>query len=194
MSDWDTGRLIYLAVMGVMVVGWFFTQSRRNMNRTLQQAILWILLFGGIVGLYGLKDDLRLQVMPSTAAQRASEEAITLKRARDGHFYANLKINGQNVEFVVDTGATNMVLSRDDARKVGIDPASLAFIGTANTANGPVRTARTKAEKVEFGTRTDANVTVWVNKGEMFGSLLGMDYLRRFSSIEIAGTEMILRW
>lgn len=186
------GRLIYLVLLGLVIGGWFFAQNRKHLNRTLQQAILWVFLFSGVILLYGLKDDLRQQIMPRATLQQADSTRVALKRAADRHFYATLRINGENVVFVVDTGATDIVLSSADARRVGIDLENLAYIGVANTANGEVRTARVKLDVVELGEFTDRRVTAWVNKGDMDMSLLGMAYLSRYSRLEISGDTLFL--
>ncbi|NOX74376.1 MAG: TIGR02281 family clan AA aspartic protease [Alphaproteobacteria bacterium] len=185
------GRLIYVVLLLVIVGGWFFAQNRQKLNKNLQQAILWGFLFAGAVLLYGVKDDLRQQISPRAAVQTENGQII-LRRASDLHFYASLKINGQDIEFIVDTGASDMVLSRQDAIKVGLDPAKLVYFGSAQTANGAVKTARVKLDSVTFGGVTDTSVTAFVNDGEMFGSLLGMSYLSRFSRLEIAGDRLIL--
>jgi aspartyl protease family protein len=187
----STGRLIYVVILLVIVGGWFFAQNRQKLNQNLQQAILWLFLFAGAVLLYGVKDDLRQQISPRAAVQSENGQII-LRRAQDSHFYANLKINGQDIEFIVDTGASDMVLSREDAIKVGLDPAKLVYFGAAQTANGAVKTARVKLDSVDFGGVTDRRVTAFVNDGDMFGSLLGMSYLSRFSRLEIAGDRLIL--
>lgn len=192
MDGFQIGNLVYLIVLMLLVAGWFFAQNRQSLNRTLQQAILWLFLFAGVVVLYGLKDELRLQVMPQASVQSQAGNVITLRRASDRHFYASLKINGQNIDFVVDTGATHMVLSRQDAATAGIDPGDLVYLGSAETANGTVRTAPVRLDEVRFGTRTDRNVQAWVNDSEMAGSLLGMSYLSRFQRIEISGDAMRL--
>ncbi len=192
MDETSVGHLIYLVLLGLMVVGWFFAQNRQRLNKTLQQMVLWALLFGGVIVLYGLKDELRLQVMPQASVQRVDDGKIVLKRAADRHFYARLVINGADVVFVIDTGATDMVLSRQDASKVGIDAENLVYFGSAQTANGQVKTARVRLDEVRFGDITDRGVTAWVNDGEMGGSLLGMSYLSRFARLEIQGDTLIL--
>lgn len=185
------GRLIYLVLLGVVIGGWFFAQNRQKLNKTLQQAILWVFLFAGAVVLYGLKDSLRSGLMPHQAVQ-ISGNKIELTRSADRHFYATLKINGVPILFVIDTGATNLVLSRQDARRVGINPENLIYFSTAQTANGVVRTARVRLKSVQFGNFTNRNVPAWVNDGQMDGSLLGMSYLSLFSKIEISGNTMTL--
>ncbi len=192
MQEPDFGRLIYLVLLGTVIAGYFFAQNRDRLGKVMQQAILWVFLFAGIIVLYGLKDDLKQQILPQAYVQTNETGQIILKRAKDQHFYATLEINGQNVVFVIDTGATDMVLNQPDAERVGIDPDKLVFIGTAQTANGRVNTARVKLDTVTFGDVTDERITAWVNDGDMGGSLLGMSYLSRFSKLEISGDKLLL--
>jgi len=77
-------------------------------------------------------------------------------------------------------------------RRLGFDLGTLVFAGQSQTANGVVRTARVQLVDVRLGPFLDPRIGAYVNEGEMDGSLLGMDYLGRFS-IEIAGDRMILR-
>ena len=89
-------------------------------------------------------------------------------------------------------GATGIVLSRRDAASIGIDPDGLAYLGTAQTANGRVATAGVRLGLVKFGTFTDTNVPARVTEGGLGSSLLGMSYLDRFANIAIAGDTMTL--
>ena len=115
-----------------------------------------------------------------------------MPRGFDGHFYLVLKLNGKAVEFVVDTGASEVVLTKEDAARAGLDLDDLVYTGRAFTANGPVRTAPARIAKVDLSGITDTNLRVSVNEGEMDGSLLGMTYLRRFEKIEISGDTLTL--
>lgn len=96
------------------------------------------------------------------------------------------------MDFVIDTGATEMVLSLEDARRVGLDTAALAYVGQARTANGVVPIAQVVLDEVALGGISDTNVRASVNGGQMDGSLLGMGYLERFSKIEIEGDRLVL--
>jgi aspartyl protease family protein len=147
------------------------------------------MIFLGLGVGYGLWHDLRRDIMPF---QQVEGGRVVIPRAPDGHYYLSLNINGQTVAFMADTGASNIVLSPKDARSLGIDPAGLRFLGQAQTANGPVRTARITLPEVELGPFNDSNVIAYVNEAEMDGSLLGMDYLGLFS-ITMQGDEMILQ-
>lgn len=187
----DTGRLIYLTILVVMVCGWFVTQNRQSMNKTLQQAALWGFIFLGAIAAYGLWDDIRQTVRPQQSVF-AEQGKIIVPRSPDGHYYIQAEVNGAAVQFVLDTGATEIVLTRKDAAAAGLAPEDLNFIGRAMTANGEVRTAPVRLDTVSLGPATDEHVTAVVNGGEMSQSLLGMTYLQRWGKIEISGGQLTL--
>ncbi|VDC30132.1 retropepsin-like aspartic protease family protein [Pseudogemmobacter humi] len=182
-------RLAYLALLLMAVGGWVMVEYRGRMGQALRTAAAWGLIFTGLMAGYGLWDDIRTDTRPRQMATEGGEMA--LRRAADGHFYAALDIGGTEVFFMADTGATNMVLSRRDAERLGFAPGDLRFLGEAMTANGVVRTARVTLDEVTFGPFTDHSLPAYVNEGAMDGSLLGMEYLRRFD-IRIEGDRMIL--
>jgi len=184
------GRLIYLGILVVAIGGYLLVEFRGRFGQLARGLMAWGLLFVGVMAGYGLWTDMRTQINPRQAVMASG--SIDLPRAPDGHYYLTLKISGKPIQFMVDTGASNVVLSQSDARKLGIDPASLVYLGSASTANGVVRTARISLSDVALGPIHDPQLTAYVNDGEMDGSLLGMDYLHRFR-IEIAGDKMVLK-
>jgi len=191
MESDNIARFIYLALLLVAVGGYFVSQGRAKLGQMAQQASIWGLIFVGVIAAAGLWGDIRQDVMPRQTVI-ADQGIIELPRAPDGHFYVIADINDTMVRFVVDTGATSVVLSREDARRIGIDPDALVYTGRATTANGTVRTASVKLNKVEIGDLTDRNVRAWVNDGDLKGSLLGMTYLSRFEKVEITRDKMVL--
>lgn len=191
MSDWETGRLVYLAVLLLMVGGWFFVQARENINKSLQQAAIWGLIIVGATAGVGLWQDIQRDAGQGRVTVTDSGQ-IVVPRSGDGHYYLSADINGATVRFVVDTGATDLVLTQNDAERIGLDPVTLNFSGRANTANGTVSTARVTLESVRLGDAVDRNVRAVVNGGELDQSLLGMGYLQRWGRIEIANNELIL--
>lgn len=190
MSSADSASLIYLLLLGAALAFWFFIQNRDSLNRKLQQAALWALIFVGAIAAYGLWDDISRSGMSARISAETGE--ITVPRSADGHYYLTLQVNDTPIRFVVDTGATDMVLTRADAVTAGVDPGDQGFSGRARTANGTVRVAPVRLDTVAIGPVQDRNVRASVNDGEMDTSLLGMTYLHRFSSIQIANGEMIL--
>ncbi|GAA6175187.1 retropepsin-like aspartic protease family protein [Sulfitobacter pacificus] len=191
MADLDTGNLIYLIVLLLMVGGWFFMQSREGLNKTLQYAAVWMMIFIGGAAAVGLWQDISRDARTPQFSVAGSDQII-VPRARDGHYYLTADVNGANLRFVVDTGASDMVLTQKDAKRAGINPESLAYLGRANTANGEVRTAFVRLDQVQLGGIIDTDVAAVVNEGQMEQSLLGMGYLQRWGRIEITGGELIL--
>lgn len=191
MTGDNIASLIYLTLLGFAVGGWLFMSGRNGFGKTMQMAMIWGFIFLGVVAAYGLWNDVQRQTAGGQILQLGNGQ-ISVPRQQDGHYYLTLALNGQNVRFVVDTGATDMVLSLEDARRAGIDPDTLNFIGTANTANGQVRTAPIRLDTVRLGDITDTGVFASVNGGEMDGSLLGMGYLEKWGRIEISGGELRL--
>lgn len=149
------------------------------------------MIFLGVVAAYGLWDVVRDEVAPQQVLN-VTEGRIEVPRGPDGHYYLTLDLNGQAVRFIVDTGATDVVLARTDARRVGIDPDSLTYSGIARTANGRVRTARVRLDEVRLEGFVDRGVPAFVTEGELDTSLLGMGYLQRFERIEIARNRLVL--
>jgi aspartyl protease family protein len=191
MDSFDTGRLVYLVLLGLMVIGWFITQGKTNWNKTLQQAAAWALIFGGAIAAYGLWGDIAQTVRPQQVVF-AEANRIVVPRNPNGHYYINAEVNGTMVSFVLDTGATSLVLTKEDAAQAGLDVDDLSYYSRAMTANGEVRTAPVRLDRITLGGVTDTNVPAVVNEGEMSNSLMGMTYLQRWGKIQIAGNELTL--
>lgn len=192
MNSDNLAQLIYLVLLGSVIAGWFFVENRKTMGKTAQQAAVWALIFVGTIAAIGLWGDIRSNVSPSQSYIDGTA-TVEVPRSPDGHYYLTLEIDGTSVQFVIDTGASDVVLSREDASRIGLDVENLFYGDIANTANGEVRTARVRLENVRLGEIFDSVIGASVNDGEMEKSLLGMTYLQRYDKIEIGGGKMILR-
>jgi aspartyl protease family protein len=191
LNDPDTfARVVYLVLLLAFLVS-FFAWRRGQVGRRLRDLLVWALIFVMVIIAYGFRDVLREQLFPAAMVQ-TSGDTIELRRGSDGHFHATLEVNGEPVRFMVDTGASGIVLSRRDAENLGIDPDGLAYLGTAQTANGRVATAGVRLGLVRLGSFTDTNVPAMVTEGGLGTSLLGMSYLDRFANIAISGDTMTL--
>ena len=183
-------QLTYLVLLAAAIGGSAIVAGRSNMGKMAQQAAIWALIFVGVIGAYGLWEDVSGNVNPRQSI--VSDGVVAVPRSGDGHYYLTLEVNAEPIRFVIDTGASQVVLSQRDAARIGIDPASLTYSGMANTANGAVRTAPVLLEEVALGGMTDRNIRAVVNAGAMDESLLGMTYLGRYARIEIANNELVL--
>ena len=193
MNEDEYGRLIYLVLLGSVIAGYFLVANRDRLGEAARGAVLWVFIFLGVAVTYGLWNDISQTILPRQSVS-LSEGRIEAPRHNDGHFYLTLTLDGTPVEFVVDTGATDVVLTKQDAVRIGIDVENLAYTGRASTANGEVRTARARIEDVAIGAFEDSAMRVWVNEGEMDTSLLGMSYLQRFETVQISGNKLVLQY
>lgn len=189
----DTGsnlHFAYLVLLLIAVGGWMFTQGRKHWGRLAQQFAAWVLIFVGVIAVVGLWQDVRQTVMPSQTVLQGG--GISVPRGPDGHYYLTAEVNGTPLRFMVDTGASDIVLTQKDAERVGIAKDDLIFSGKAYSANGEVGIAPVFLDSVALGPVRTTGVRAMVNGGDMRQSLLGMSYLQRFSKIEIGDGALIL--
>lgn len=190
MDSENTARLIYLVLLGSVIAGYFLISSRERMGEMARQAALWGFIFIGVIVAYGLWSDVSKTVLPRQSAFENGRVEIPVHP--DGHYQLTLYIGDVPVDFIVDTGASNVVLSQQDAERVGIDTDTLIYGGRASTANGEVRTARVTLQDVRLGELDEGSLRAFVNEGELDSSLLGMSYLRRFGRVEITPNMLVL--
>lgn len=193
MDDLSIGHLIYLVVLTAMVLFWFFSDAKQSLGKSLQHAVAWGLIILGTIGVISIWDNIEAALMGEPQQiVFADRRAIEVSQQVDGHYYMTAALNGTLVDFVVDTGATSIVLSQEDAKRVGFELKDLRFSGRAQTANGVVATASVTVDEFAVGPFRDQNVSAEVNQGELDISLLGMDYLSKYGQITISGGKMTL--
>ena len=122
----------------------------------------------------------------------APSGAAEVDKSPDGHYWANADVNGHQIRFLVDTGATAVALTADDARRLGLDPGTLTYSYSVTTANGIARAAPVKLESVAVGSARITQVDAFVLDHGLETSLLGMTYLGRLSRFEATPTSLIL--
>jgi aspartyl protease family protein len=126
---------------------------------------------------------------PSPAAHRAA----SIPKSPDGHFWADARVNGAKIHFLVDTGATAVALSPRDAARLGFPPSSLTYGHKVMTASGEARAAKVLLKSVSVdGAKVEA-VDAYVIERGLDTSLLGMTYLGRLEKFEATRTALILQ-
>ena len=130
---------------------------------------------------------------PSLGIERAAA-ATELKSDPRGHYIAKAEINGTLLTVMVDTGASAVVLSYEDAEKTGLWPRSLRYDIPVATANGVIEAARVTLRRVDVDNVTVRDVEGLVlPEGVMTGTLLGMSFLNRLSSFRVEDGVLYLR-
>ncbi len=137
----------------------------------------------------------RLRMALNVGAPVATgERELRVAQTEGGAFVIVGQVNGQPVLFMVDTGATDTVLSPDDAKRVGVDVDALRYDQTAETANGLGYGASWTADRLAVGDIRLGPFPMVINKAPMSGSLLGMSFLSQLESYEVRDRTLILRW
>jgi aspartyl protease family protein len=168
-------------------------------KHVLHEAALWGAAALAGFGLFYFFDDIRAALAPAadTAAAIVSRQEsateppsfareVRLKADPRGHFILDAAINDRPASFMADTGATIVVLTYEDAARLGLSPQSLDFSGFAQTANGVSRVAPVMLDLVR-----DVAAAV-AEKGALDTSLLGMSFLSRLKSFQMQGHELVL--
>jgi aspartyl protease family protein len=126
-------------------------------------------------------------------APAADALEVVLERKSDGHFYATAEVNGRPIRFLVDTGASAIALTADDARALGFGwtPAELAVVGRG--ASGEVTGKIVELHHVRLGGKETWNMRAAIIPEGLQVSLLGQNFLSGIGSVRIAGDRMVLR-
>jgi aspartyl protease family protein len=137
--------------------------------------------------------------LPSVSQTAASEmlqlsAATELKAGQNGHFVVKAEINGTHVKVLVDTGASAVALSYEDASDIGLRPKNLDYDIPVSTANGIAKAARVMLDEVEVnGVRVSDVQGMVMPQGAMRGSLLGMSFLSKLKSFKVEDGVLYLK-
>ena len=118
---------------------------------------------------------------------------VTLKAGQGGHFDTEAEVNGRGIEVMVDTGATTVALTYEDAERAGIFLRPSDFTSQVSTANGTAKVAPVDIGSIAIGSITVRNVRGAVaERGKLHRSLLGMSFLGRLSRVEMRSKTLVL--
>ncbi|MBL0374872.1 TIGR02281 family clan AA aspartic protease [Rhizobium sp. KVB221] len=196
-------HFFYLAALMVLISSGVFA-AQRNLGETFRNLSLWVLIILGLVTAYVYRNDaqnfasrITAGLVPGRAANIVDEngfKTVILYRADNGHYQADVTVDGISTPMMIDTGASTIALSFEDAERLGLNPSQLDFTATVMTANGPARTAYVTLPEVSIGGITRTNVRAGIaERGKLGQSLLGMNFLDTLSSVNFAGDELRLR-
>ena len=123
----------------------------------------------------------------------ADSRSVVVSPDSRGHFQLDARVDGRRLTFMVDTGASVIALTADDAATLGIHPSASEFTALVSTANGTVRAAPIELDRVEIEDITVRNVAAMVlPDGALRDNLLGMSFLSRLHRWEFADGKLVL--
>ncbi|HEX8644858.1 MAG TPA: TIGR02281 family clan AA aspartic protease [Allosphingosinicella sp.] len=127
-----------------------------------------------------------------TVSPTAPLTELRIDRRGDGHFYVDGLVNGHETHFLIDTGATHIALTIDDAKRLGLQVSPDEFEYVARGAGGPVRGQIVMLDRVAVGGRVVTNARATILEG-LSVSLLGQSVLMQLGTLEMTSERMIVR-
>ncbi|MET0747788.1 MAG: TIGR02281 family clan AA aspartic protease, partial [Rhizobium sp.] len=199
----DFGRIVYLLPISLMLAAGIWA-SRRTISETLRHLLIWLVILLALATAYLYRHDamdagnrLLAGLLPGRAFVVTTSEGgqeVILHKLMNGHFEADVTINGHRINMLVDTGASLLALTQADARRIGMAPKDLSYSMTIMTANGRGRAAALSLGTVEIGPIRRQNVAAAVAEdGKLDQSLLGMSFLETLGSMQMQTDELRLR-
>jgi aspartyl protease family protein len=199
-SDFETARVIWLFALLALISSGVVFSRRIDLGETARNLGIWVGITAVLVLGFSFQDELqfvwqrvRSEFVPSYPMPGASNEMV-LAEGTNGHFNVIGSVNGREVNFLVDTGASETVLTPSDAVRLGIDIEGLEYSRVFQTANGLGYGAQIELGTLSIGPLVFYDFPVSVNRTEMGSSLLGMSFLRRLESFEVRDRRLYLRW
>jgi aspartyl protease family protein len=187
-------KIVVLVIAGAVALMLF----RERFAQALTAALFWVALALILVVGYSYRFELHdaaERVMAELAPGHASTAGRTVQvaRAASGDFAVTAQINGARISMVLDTGASSVVLTREDAKAAGLPLEVLAYTVSIDTANGRTQAAPVTLDRVGIGGLVEHSIAALVAQpGQLKVSLLGMSFLNRLQSWEVRGDRLLL--
>lgn len=204
--DLDGDKTAQLVKYGMIaaLIGSGVLASQRNLGQAVRSLAIWSLIALALVTVYLYRNDaqdvasrLSAGLIPGRASTYTDSQGfntVVLYKASNGHFQADVSINGKSVPMMVDTGASMIALTYEDAERAGVDMAGLSFTSPVMTANGQAMMAPVTIPSLSIGGIERTNIRAGVaERGRMDESLLGMSFLQTLSAFSFEGDELKLR-
>jgi aspartyl protease family protein len=197
-STSDFASLSYKLILVVFIASGVVVMFRGRFTQAIAAALLWIAIGLALLVGYTYRYELRdvgdrvlAEIIPGHVVEHG--RSVEVARAYNGDFDISARINGARVSMVLDTGASSVVLTRDDAKAAGLPLEVLAYTAVIDTANGRTHAAPVKLDRVAVGGLVERSVDALVAQpGQLKTSLLGMSFLNRLQSWEVRGDRLVL--
>ena len=188
-------KVAILLFVGALALAFF----RDRFSQALEAAAVWVVIALLLAVGYTYRFELRAvadrvlaELVPGRAATRG--RTVEFARGNGGNFSVTAQINGARVAFVLDTGASSVVLTQEAAKAAGLPLEVLSYSVTIDTANGRARAAPVTLDRLTVGGIEERAVPALIAQpGQLRTNLLGMSFLNRLESWEVRGERLMLR-
>ena len=188
-------NLVYLLIILIAVLS-AFTLRRIPLGKTLRMVLAWVLIFAALFAIFALRDDFRAlgnrlwAAVTGSDSQEIHGAELRIAMAEDGHFYVNGQINGRDVRFLIDSGATVTTLGPETARATGVQPTGERTM--VDTANGIADVDRGRAERLTVGNIERLDFPVFIMRADET-NVIGMNFLSSLSRWSVEGRTLVMR-
>jgi len=199
LSTSDFGSLSYKILILVFLGAALLTMFRERFTQAIFAALLWVVV--GLLLVIGysyrfelsdVADRVLAELIPGHVISHG--RSVEVARTSAGDFDLTAQINGARLPMVLDTGASSVVLTHDDAKAAGLPLEVLNYTVNIDTANGRTRAAPVTIDRIAIGGLEERSVEALVMQpGQLRTSLLGMSFLNRLQSWQVNGDRLILR-
>ena len=193
----DLWNSIYIIILILFISS---TLAYGKIYQKLKYLSIWVGIFSLLIvgysyrhDLTGIKNKVLAELVPAKGVQ-STLDSISFPVSSDGHFYIRAFINEIPIIFLVDTGASDIVFSPSDAKKLGFEISELKFNRIYETANGTVRGSSFRIDDLKIGAIHIKDMGASINEANMRNSLLGMTFFKQLKSYEVKNDVLTLYW
>jgi aspartyl protease family protein len=192
----DTGVDLIWAIGALALVGSSLAARRLPVMASVKMALAWVAIFAVLYVMFLFKDEGAEIWRRATADITGSRgvvagQSLRIPKGADGHFHVIAQVNGRDVEFLIDSGASVTTLSPEVARAVGVDSDGGPPVAVM-TANGPALTQPARARSLRVGTIDHRDEPVQISGLSGAENLLGMSFLSSLKSVKTEGNTLTL--
>lgn len=193
MNSEDSPYIFYYILLIVLVAS-SLIGMRLPLKKAAKMILAWVAIFGIIFILVAFRGEFggigqRLYA-EATGSEIVAGETVRIPMSDDGHFWVTARVNGQEVRFMVDSGASVTTLSKNEAQAAGI-PTTFRRV-MVNTANGQAWVTKSQADTLQVGPIERSDFSVDINETEDV-NLLGMNFLSSLESWRVEGRFLVLQ-
>jgi aspartyl protease family protein len=192
----SNANLIY-ALLCLLLVGSSLFARRLPVGKTVKMIFAWVGIFAAAFVLFSFRYEFstiwtRVKAELSPGGVTAQDGTLRIRRGEDGHYSVVAKVNGHDVSFLIDTGATVTSMSTEAARAADIDVNESGFPVIVETANGSAEMRRARIAMLNVGPISSVDLPIFISDGLGQTNLLGMNFLSSLKGWRVEGSELVL--
>ena len=197
MTGAQSAELIWL-LLAIVLVGSALLSRRWSLTAALRMALWWVAIFVIALALFSYRTELGMVAdrvkseVTGEAQQRIVGTTLRINKSLDGHFWVEAMVNGHEIRFLIDSGASITAMSESAALDAGLNVDQSGFPMVLTTANGAVEARRSNIATLEIGPLKATDLTIVVSPAFGDVNVLGMNFLSQLKSWRVEGDEMIL--